>query len=146
MPVLNQLAAKTYDGVKKYSDVVHFVHVYIVEPHPTFPDPSPYTGFVWANQFSGPQARTYDGRRSLAVDFSPNIKGNQLLLIDEVTPAARDNPMWCSYGPAPNPGFLISRDGTLRVVHEWIDVIAMEKAIDSLLGGEEDSPRQPGMR
>ena len=135
MPALNDLAAEAFDAGRTYSDVVHFVHIYVVEPHPEFPDPSPYTGVVWESWYSRPQPRTYEGRVALAMELVPDILGNQILLIDELTPKTRDNPLWCTYGPAPNSAYLISRDGRLVAIQDWVDVAAMKKEINKLLGG-----------
>jgi hypothetical protein len=55
------------------------------------------------------------------------------MLVDDLTPESRDNPLWCSYGPAPNSGYLIDRTGGLRVVNRWTDLSEMEETIDAIL-------------
>jgi hypothetical protein len=76
---------------------------------------------------------TYDGRVALADEIEALLEGNQLMLVDELTPEQRNNPLWCSYGPAPNSGYLIDQTGKLRVVNVWIDVNEMEETIDAIL-------------
>ena len=61
------------------------------------------------------------------------LTGDQLVLVDDLSPRDRDNPAWCTYGPCPNCGFLIGQDGTLAEVQTWIDVNQMQNAIDQLL-------------
>jgi hypothetical protein len=132
--VLNALAAKSFDASHTFSDVVHFVNVNVVEPHPSSPDPSPYSGQVWENAYSLPQPRTYQARAGIAVDLKALLVGNQKVLVDDLAPRARNNPLWCSYGPNPNSAYLIDGTGTLRVVQKWFDGPAMEAAIRQLLG------------
>ena len=57
--------------------------------------------------------------------------GNQILLVDELTPLPRNNPIWTSYGPNPNGAYLIGEDGKVVVSQKWLDVAAMETAIDA---------------
>ncbi len=133
MPALNALAQKWFDASRRYSDVVHFIHVNVVEPHPSDPDPSPYSGVVRDNENSRPQPRTYGERVVLATAMATAVEGTQSVVVDGLTPAGRNNPLWCTYGPAPNSAYLIDRNGVLRVVQEWVDVPALEAAIDQVL-------------
>lgn len=136
MPALNGLATRTFQGSQRYDDVVHIVHVYIIEPHPEDPIVSPYGGRVRTAEYSDRgQAMTYDERVGFARDILPLLEGEQLLLVDDLTPRDLDNPAWCTYGPCPNCGFLIGQDGVLEEVQTWIDVPTMQTAIDDLLGG-----------
>lgn len=136
MPALNELAAKAVDETATYADKVHFVHIYVIEPHPRSQDVSPYTGRVWEvdTYSTKSQPMTYGERVANAQDMVPLIEGNQLLLIDDLVPGQRTNPLWCTYGPAPNSAYLIRQDGALDKVQEWVDVDAMEQAIDNLIG------------
>lgn len=110
------------------------VHLYVIEPHPQSPDVSPYTGEVWEGTYSTkPQPMTYEERVSDAGDMQLNITGNQLLLIDDLTPGQRNNPVWCTYGPCPNCAYLIGSDGIIKKVQTWVDVDEMKKAVDGLL-------------
>ena len=106
-----------------------------MDPHPQSPDKSPYNGAVSerAGYSAYPQPRSYTERVALATEVAGMLEGDQLLLVDEMDPEARNNPVWCSYGPAPNSGYLIGRDGTLEVVHRWLSLPDMETAIDELL-------------
>lgn len=133
MTVLNTLAATSYDSTDTYADLVHLVHVYVIEPHPTNPDPSPYSGVVWELEYSSKsQPKTYDGRVINALDQVPLIEGDQLLLVDDLTPGELNNPVWCTYGPCPNCAFLIGQDGVIDTVQLWIDS-SIQDAIDALL-------------
>ncbi len=133
MPALNTLATKAFNGDQTYSDVVHFVHVYVPEPHP-LGDPSPYTGELSVRAYSQrAQARTYDERVVVAGEVVAMLEGDQTMLVDEMAPL-RSNPAWCSYGPMPNSAYLIDRRGIMRVVQEWTDAREMETAINELLG------------
>jgi hypothetical protein len=53
-------------------------------------------------------------------------------LVDEM-----DNPVWCTYGPAPNIAYLVGTEGRIIIKQPWYDPKEMEKAlIDYLkLGG-----------
>jgi hypothetical protein len=129
VPVLNQLATTPYDDTDTYGDKVHFVHIYIVEPHPMDPDVSPYSGEVWETEYSTKRQPTiYDERVAAAGDIQPLLEGNQLILVDEL-----DNPVWCSYGPCPNCAYLISQSGIVDTVQSWVDGAEMQQTIDQLL-------------
>ena len=134
MPALNALAARAIDGTSTFGDRVHFVHIYVVEPHPKAPDPSPYSGVVWEAQYSSmSQPRTFDQRCANARDTQSLLAGRQLTLVDDLT-AGSTNPAWCTYGTCPNCAFLIRQDGTVDTVQTWVDATAMERAIRTLLG------------
>jgi len=134
VPSLNELAARPYDANGTYADVVHFVHILIIEPHPQSPDLSPYGGRVWESGYSTVgQPETYDQRLAVGQETAPLLEGNQLLLIDDLTPGRLNNPLWCTYGTSPNSAFLIRQDGILDTVQLWLDTAEMEKAINDLL-------------
>lgn len=140
MPALDELATKPFDEGRTYSDVVHFVNIYVPEPHPMSPDPSPYFARVNERVYSEVrQPRTYDERVSLAREVSMLLEGDQLMLVDEMPPL-RNNPVWCSYGPMPNLAYLIDRTGTVRLAQQWEDPPKIEAAIDELLGKPAASP------
>jgi len=46
------------------------------------------------------------------------------VLVDEI-----DNPLWCTYGPAPNIAYLIGTNGTVVIRQDWFDPAGMESAI-----------------
>ena len=134
MPDLNQLATKQYDENTTYDELVHFVNLFVVEPHPESPDPSPYTGDVRVmNDITNGQAFTYDERVATAQEIDPLLEGNQLLLVDDLVPGALNNPVWCTYGPCPNCAYLIRQDGTIDTTQNWFNAEGMEEAINDLL-------------
>jgi hypothetical protein len=131
---LNELATKTFEGSLTYADVVHFVHIYVVEPHPMSPDPSPYSGQVWEAGYSTlGQPKTYTGRVSNAQQMEPVLEGTQFILVDGLTPEAYNNPVWCTYGPCPNCSYLIGQDGIIVDTQRWVDPSDVERAIDNLI-------------
>jgi hypothetical protein len=112
---------------------VHFVHVYVIEPHPKSPDVSPYSGVVWEGAYSTKrQPRTYAEREACARDMQPELRGRQTILVDDLG-GAYTNPAWCTYGTCPNCAFLIRQDGIIDTVQTWLDTAAMERAIRTLL-------------
>ena len=93
MPALNELASKVYIDTTIYADLVHFVHIYIIEPHPQSPDVSPYSGRVSESVHSSgkSQPRTYNERVANAEGMLTLIHGNQLLLIDDLRLGEKNN-------------------------------------------------------
>lgn len=123
-----------FDASNSYDEVVHFVHIYTVEAHPMSPDPSPYSGDVWELAYSTKsQVRTYPERVTYAIEVEALLQGSQLVLVDELTPLPRNNPVWSTYGPCPSGAYLIDTDGRIIVSQAWLDVNAMKTAIDLLL-------------
>jgi hypothetical protein len=134
VPDLNALANTAYDDTSTYADQVHFVHLYVIEPHPRAPDLSPYSGSVWQGEYSTrPQSLAYDERVAAARDMEQELEGDQLVLVDDLTPGELNNPVWCTYGPCPNCAYLIGRDGAVDTTQTWFDADQMKAAIDSLL-------------
>jgi len=135
VPLLNALAVSPFEGGETFSDVVHFVHVLVIEPHPQAPDPSPYGGVVQEGPYSSiPQPKSREERRQVAREIEALLEGEQIVLFDELMPPESLDPVWCTYGPAPNSAFLIGRDGRIHAGQLWLDVEAMENEIRSLLG------------
>lgn len=133
MPLLNTLAQKKMDPSFTFADRVHFVHLYNIEPHPTKPTVSPYTGKVWESTYSQKgQPLTYTARVANAKAMTSDIKGNQLHLVDDLTPGKLNNPAWCAYGTCPNCAFLIDKQGKIREAQLWVDATKMESAIRAL--------------
>ena len=54
------------------------------------------------------------------------------VLIDEI-----DNPVWCTYGPAPNIAYLIDRDGIIVEKQGWYQPDLMETVIDKYLDSKQ---------
>lgn len=133
MPALNSLASQSFDGSSSYGDKVHFVHIYVPEPHPREPDISPYRGSPWPAEFSSvAQALTYPERVANAEQMG-DVGADQLLLIDELS-GGNTNPVWCTYGTCPNCSFLIGQDGNVAAVNTWVNSTDLKRDIDALLG------------
>jgi hypothetical protein len=134
VPSLNALAAQPFNEDSIFADVVHFVHINVIEPHPMGPDPSPYGGRVSESRYSTVlQPTTYDDRVEVARGIDALIEGDQLLLVDELSPGSSVDVVWCTYGTAPNSAFLIRQDGVVEVVQLWLNTGAMEQAIRELV-------------
>lgn len=134
MPSLNALAAQPFDEDSTFADVVHFVHINVIEPHPMAPDVSPYGGRVSESRYSTvTQPTTYGERVEVARGINVLLAGDQLLLIDELSPGFSVDVVWCTYGTAPNSAFLIRQDGIVEVVQLWLNTGTMEQAIRELI-------------
>ena len=135
MPVLNDLAATNFDEDRTYGDVLHFVHVYVIEPHPKAPYVSPFTGDVWEDrEFSTlPQAYDYATRVEHAKTAEAMLEGDQVLLVDDLDNDGRTNPVWCTYGPAPNAAYLIRQDGGIQEARRWMNPHSLREVIDEML-------------
>lgn len=144
MPGLNALAAKAYDAETRFSDRVHFVHVYVVEPHPMAPDPAPHVGVVAEDPTYSVvrQPKTYEARLLNAATARPLILGNQIQLVDALDPNGLINPVWCTYGTSPNAAYLIGCDGIIRLASTWTAPAKLEAAIHNLIE-EAASPARP---
>jgi hypothetical protein len=80
------------------------------------------------------QPRTYSERVEAAIATEALLTGGtQIMLVDELTLLPRNNPVWCSYGTSPTAGFLIDKSGKIVKAQRWLDVSAMENAIDDHL-------------
>ena len=53
------------------------------------------------------------------------------ILIDEM-----DNPVWCTYGPAPNIAYLIGVDGRIVEKQGWYQPELMQAVIEAYLADE----------
>jgi hypothetical protein len=54
------------------------------------------------------------------------------VLIDEI-----DNPVWCTYGPAPDIAYLIDRNGIIVEKQGWYQPDLMETVIDKHLDSKQ---------
>jgi len=119
----------------KYGDQVHFVIIYTIEAHPVG-SPSPDSG----KEGTGPasmdkegcaltQPTTYEERVAQATQMVQELGVTVLVLIDEM-----DNPVWCTYGPAPNIAYLIGTNGKIVEKESWYQPQEMEAAIETYLG------------
>ncbi|MGI9657916.1 MAG: hypothetical protein ACR2OD_03325 [Gaiellaceae bacterium] len=133
MSALNALAAAPCGANATYGERLHLVHVLIIEPHPAA-EPSPYNGEVWEVESSDfGQATAYAERVATARLLAKNIESGQLALIDDLDHDGLINPVWCTYGPAPNPAFLISQHGRVVASQQWADIDEMKLSVDRLL-------------
>ena len=94
-------------------------------------DPSPYSDEEWTAAYSRDkegnpvnQPDTYEERLELARQTVADEGITVPVLVDEM-----DNPLWCTYGPAPNIAYLIGTDGTVVAKQGWYDPDGMEAAI-----------------
>lgn len=114
--------------------MVTFLNVYVLEAHPMAPDVSPYSGTVWEVEYSTlPQAYTYEDRADHARITRNLLEGRQLQVVDALD--VEDfwvNPVWCTYGTAPNATYLIGRDGIITYANPWTDADGLEAAIRAL--------------
>lgn len=105
------------------------------------PDVSPNTGTVWEFEYSTiRQPLVYDDRVAAAQDTEDLLEGNQLVLVDDLTPGQQNNPVWCTYGPCPNCAYLIGQDGVIVTVQTWAFLAGMKAEIDQLLRPQQDYP------
>lgn len=124
----------TFDPASTYADLVHVVHLYVVEAHPGSGTVSAYTGKV-STSTNVAMPHDYAGRVALAKETITRhqIPSDQLLLVDDLTPRAQNNPGWCTYGPAPYAGYLIGQDGVIVASEIWASDIDFPKIIDAHL-------------
>jgi len=114
-----------------YKDSIHFITVYVIEPHPSG-STSPYSDEEWAGSASTDcegnpitQPQTYRERVSQASQMIYELNITVPVLIDEI-----DNPLWCTYGPAPNIAYLIGTDGIIIEKQNWYQPEEMRLAIE----------------
>lgn len=101
--------------------------------HPIKPDPSPYTGSVWMFEYSNyTQPLNYKERVAVASHL-PSL-GDQLLVVDSLTPNELNDPFWCTYGTNANGVLLINQEGTVVNSDTWFSAKKMEEAINNLIG------------
>jgi len=99
-------------------------------PYASEEKPSTYSRDKAGNPVSQPL--TYEARLELARQTINEAGIKVPVLVDEM-----DNPVWCTYGPAPNIAYLVGTEGRIIIKQPWYDPKEMEKAlIDYLkLGG-----------
>ncbi len=115
---------------------MNFIIIYSIEAHPTGVA-SPYSGDEWTGRYSTDaagnpvgQPLTYAARLALAEQTEVEADISVPVLVDQI-----DNPVWCTYGPAPNNAYLIGVGGRVVFKQQWYDPGEMETAIISHLGG-----------
>lgn len=115
---------------------MNFIIIYSIEAHPTAAV-SPYSDDEWTGRFSKDaagnpvgQPLTYADRLALAQQAVVEANISVPVLVDEI-----DNPVWCTYGPAPNNAYLIGTDGKVVFKQQWYDPAKMDAAIVKHLDG-----------
>lgn len=115
---------------EKYGEEIQFIIAYTIDAHPAGSN-SPYVDREWTASFSTDlegnpveQPSSYQDRIDLARKTSIEAGIKTLILVDEI-----DNPIWCTYGPAPNIAYLVGTDGKIVFKQGWYDPVKMEKAI-----------------
>ncbi len=91
--------------------------------------PSSYTYDEEGNPIYEPQ--TYEERLELARKTVAAEGITVPVLVDEM-----DNPLWCTYGPAPNNAYLIGTDGTIIAKQGWYQPDQMKSAILAYIGNK----------
>lgn len=148
VPELDQLAMKLLSDGRRIDEAVHVVHVYTVEAHPKLPDPTPYRN--WTDDQlpdSGGggtaygdvgQPTTWEGRVANAARVLQRMTNDPLMLIDGIGADVPTNPVWCTYGTAPNAAFVIDRHGNIVLSQLWTDVGAIERTLRALVDPPEE--------
>jgi len=120
----------------KYGDRVQFIIIYTIEAHPVG-SVSPYSGKEWTGPASTDKAgcsltqpSTYEERVAQAMQMVQELAITVPVLVDEM-----DNPVWCTYGPAPDIAYLIGSDGRIVEKQGWYQPQQMEAAIEKYLAG-----------
>ncbi len=108
---------------------MHFVIIYTREAHPA---DSQRQGRYSTDAEGNPvyQPQTYEARLELARKTVTEEGIEVPVLVDEI-----DNPIWCTYGPAPNIAYLIGTDGRIVEKQGWYQPELMEAAIEKYLAG-----------
>jgi len=124
----------------KHGDKLHYLVVYIIEPHPKKPDVSPYKGIEWTFEYSNySQPRDYQSRVRTAAHVSDvfPLSRQFTVLVDDLTPhnVTGNNPIWCQWGPAPNAAWLLSNasNNNVALAQSWFVPDLMDAAISKLL-------------
>ncbi len=116
-----------------YADQVHFLHLYTLEPHPKGSN-APDIGAPWELHYSTyPQPESHAERIAMRALILADHPPTQHVLLDDLSPGHRVNPVWSTYGPAPRPGFLIRQDGLIDTSQLWFNASHLEGAILQLL-------------
>lgn len=132
-PAYQVSKASESDLVLRFSEQVHFLHLYTLEPHPKGSN-APDVGKPWELMYSNfSQAYTAEGRSALREKILSDHPDCQRILLDSLDPTELVNPVWSTYGPAPRPGFLIRRDGLIDTSQLWFAAGHMAAALNRLL-------------
>ena len=109
--------------------------VYVVDPHPLPPDPSPYRGYPWTFNYSHyRQPRTFEERVRTATKI--NTEGVfDVKLADGLSNTGKgpSNRLWCSWGPSPNSAWLIAQNGTVVLAQTWFTASEINATLRRML-------------
>lgn len=109
------------DLVAMFGQQVVFLNVYQLEAHPVTPDVSPYSGAVhttsqnYTENILMLQEVTYGERRSRAMSSMVAMGAPCPVLLD-----GPGNEYWNTFGPSPNNGYLITKDGWVFNKYGWM--------------------------
>merc|ERR1712048_102453 len=103
------------------------LYIYTVGAHP-LDDPEPYSGNSTRTRYSKyRQPRTYERRVELAKKHNQSdpLSDRVTMLVDDLSPhnvtMNGSNPVWCQWGPAPNAGWVINKDGFVEMDMFWFN-------------------------
>jgi len=131
-PPFRRLCAANDTLSDKYGDQVHFIIIHVRESHAVDTGrPSLYTYDEEGNPIY--ESQTYDERLEVARKTVAAEGITVPVLVDEM-----DNPLWCTYGPAPNIAYLIATDGTIVEKQGWYQPQEMEVAIIEYLARDDN--------
>ena len=141
VPELDQLAMRLLSDGRRIDEAVHVVHVYTVEAHPKLPFPTPYRNWTDDETPDGTgtaygdvgQPTTWEGRKRNAHLVLQRMTNDPIMLIDGLGPDVPANPVWCTYGTAPNAAFVIDTDGTIVLSQLWTEVWTIENTLRELV-------------
>jgi len=129
-PVFRGTCTATEALYSQYGGKVHFIVVYTIEAHP-IGSKCPYSDQESPSSYSvdlqgSPvhQPLSYEERLLLARKTAAEAGISVPVLVDEM-----DNPVWCTYGAAPNAAYLIGTDGTVLAQQRWYEPRLIESAI-----------------
>eukprot|EP00479_Gromia_sphaerica_P012514 TRINITY_DN6639_c0_g1_i1.p1 TRINITY_DN6639_c0_g1~~TRINITY_DN6639_c0_g1_i1.p1 ORF type:complete len:158 (-),score=18.05 TRINITY_DN6639_c0_g1_i1:93-566(-) len=111
------------------------------------PDVAPYRGHVSEGPWSDyRQPKTYNERLEPAWKVSELHEDGVHYLLDTLTMEDKDNNqiVWCQYGPAANPGYIINQDGIVEIGMEWVDADLIKEKLHTLLSETAQSSKSEG--
>jgi hypothetical protein len=138
-PIFQHGVSATNKLVDFWGAQFHYLLVYTIDAHPKTPDPSPYLGKPWEMPYSElAQPRTFNGRLANANKVNrSSLHGNVSVLVDDLTPnnsSDGNDPVWCTWGPAPNAGFFVLQNHTVALAQTWFSLPEMNASIAQFFG------------
>ena len=140
VPELDTLPDHILPDGRRLGDAVHIVHVYTVEAHPALPEPTPYKQWTDDELPNDPTGGSAYGDVGQPVTWSGRVANSRrvfelmdnppLMLMDELLPGESVNPVWSTYGTAPNAAFVIAQDGTIVRAQLWTEVASLRETLE----------------